>query len=239
MTNIPCIPGNSYVAIIVVLMIAAGIETAPVCGQQRMISYEEYLHAAGIHEEAEELKQFLRRGLQEEYPGMQASYYETNALFFSFILSLSGVNPQIASSLQNKGVNLIHAITAETRPLEEQSLLVDLVILGEVVRVVNDKEPEDGFGVSVEVRVKEFLKGGAPGDTIVMYSDGVTDLRSGDGWLGVEGVVEAFADSSVHSAQEAVTILREVISRNDAPLRDDLVIVAATVPLEPEGTQDD
>ena len=68
-----------------------------------------------------------------------------------------------------------------------------------------------------------------PGETIVFYSDGMTDLPTGEGWLGVEGVSAALSDRELRSAQDAVDLLRMVISANDQPLGDDLVVLAVRV----------
>lgn len=66
------------------------------------------------------------------------------------------------------------------------------------------------------------------GDTIVMYSDGMTDIPTEDGWLGVDGVQAALTDAPVYSANDAVALLRKLIAESKSPLRDDLVIVAIT-----------
>jgi hypothetical protein len=152
----------------VAIVIAVYVAAAPVLGRQNMISYEEYLRAAGVETEAESLKKLLLNQLEQESPGMTESWYHTNARFFSFILLVNGITSQIASGLQNEGIDLIHAITSDSRPLEEQSLLADLVILGEVIQFANSHEPDDGFDISVEVLVKEYLKGRHPGNSIVI-----------------------------------------------------------------------
>jgi sigma-B regulation protein RsbU (phosphoserine phosphatase) len=73
----------------------------------------------------------------------------------------------------------------------------------------------------------------APGDTLLMYSDGLTDLPTRQGWLGDEGIKRALEDHPVRSAKEAVDLLRRVITGNSRALRDDLVILAASVPRNP------
>jgi phosphoserine phosphatase RsbU/P len=69
-----------------------------------------------------------------------------------------------------------------------------------------------------------------PGDTLVMYSDGLSDLPTAGGWLGHEGIQRALEDHPVRNATEAVELLRTVVTDNDRPLRDDLVILATSVP---------
>lgn len=72
-----------------------------------------------------------------------------------------------------------------------------------------------------------------PGDTIVLYSDGMSDLPTGKGRLGIEGVARALGDRHVTSADDAIALLRGIITGNDQPLQDDVVIVAVTVPGRP------
>ncbi|HEU4540208.1 MAG TPA: GAF domain-containing SpoIIE family protein phosphatase [Jiangellaceae bacterium] len=73
-----------------------------------------------------------------------------------------------------------------------------------------------------------------PGETILFYSDGMTDLPTGEGWLGVEGVSRALQGQPLRSAQDAVDMLRKVIAGNDQALRDDLVVLAVRVPEHPQ-----
>jgi serine phosphatase RsbU (regulator of sigma subunit) len=74
----------------------------------------------------------------------------------------------------------------------------------------------------------------APGDTILFYSDGMTELpQEGGGWLGIEGVVDALEERSVATAVDAIEVLRGVMTGTGESLRDDVVIVAVTVPREP------
>lgn len=73
-----------------------------------------------------------------------------------------------------------------------------------------------------------------PGDTMLFYSDGMTDLPTSEGWLGVEGIMQILEHHPVGSASEALDLLRSAIAANDRALRDDLVAVAVSVP-EPAG----
>ncbi|HEX6326472.1 MAG TPA: GAF domain-containing SpoIIE family protein phosphatase [Jiangellaceae bacterium] len=77
-----------------------------------------------------------------------------------------------------------------------------------------------------------------PGETIVYYSDGMTDLLTKEGWLGVEGVSAALRDRELRSARDAVELLRNVITGNDQPLRDDLVVLAVRVPEHPRSRRE-
>ncbi|MEV6521762.1 GAF domain-containing SpoIIE family protein phosphatase [Longispora sp. NPDC051575] len=68
----------------------------------------------------------------------------------------------------------------------------------------------------------------APADTVVFYTDGVTDLRHDDQWLGTEGLVE-YLRGRRHTAGTAVTTLKEVVQAI-GPTRDDIAILALSVP---------
>lgn len=61
----------------------------------------------------------------------------------------------------------------------------------------------------------------------------MTDLPTESGWLGVDGIMQAINDNPVHSANDAMKLLRSLIAANGRPLRDDLVILAVSVPREP------
>lgn len=70
------------------------------------------------------------------------------------------------------------------------------------------------------------------GDTLVLYTDGMSELPTGRGWLGVEGVARALERQRVTSAADAIALLREIIAENDQALRDDVVIVSVAVPAD-------
>lgn len=65
-----------------------------------------------------------------------------------------------------------------------------------------------------------------PGDTMLFYSDGMTELPQEGAWLGVEGVVEALEERTVTSAVDAITLLRDVMAGTGESLRDDVVILS-------------
>jgi hypothetical protein len=126
---------------------------------QDRISHQDYLEAIGLGDDYIVMSNILVRGLQLEEPGNTAEYYINNASFFSMVLLLSKVEPRDYYRLEEEGVDVLHAITADTRPISEQSLLADLVISGTVTEIETNTPANDGFDVSIRVLVDEVLKG--------------------------------------------------------------------------------
>jgi len=136
--------------------------------QQIGIPHDDYLRAAGLDHEGAQVKQYILEGLKEQTPWMPDSYFENNASFFSMVLVLSGITPEIYRQLETEGVDMIHAITADSRPFSEQGLLSDVAVTGTVTAVNSDESFEDGFDVSVEIEVEKFLKGSTPEDRLII-----------------------------------------------------------------------
>jgi len=136
--------------------------------QSTRITHQEYLDAIGLGDDYIVMSNILVRGLQLEAPGNTPEYYINNASFFSMILLLNKVKPRDYYLLEENGIDVLHAITADTRPFSEQSLLADLVITGIVTDIETNSPANDGFDVSVKVLIDDVLKGGVPGDTITI-----------------------------------------------------------------------
>lgn len=158
--------------------------------QTNRISHQDYLDAIGMGDDYLVMSNILVRGLQLEVPGNTPEYYINNASFFSMILLLNKVKPRDYYLLEEQGIDVFHAITADTRPFSEQSLLSDLVITGTVTNVETNTPANDGFDVSVKVLIDEVLKGGVPGDTITIrqrnldrLSDSLTRPEEGRSYL--------------------------------------------------------
>ncbi|MGY0235939.1 PP2C family protein-serine/threonine phosphatase [Longispora urticae] len=72
----------------------------------------------------------------------------------------------------------------------------------------------------------------ARADTVVFYTDGITDLRHHDQWLGTESLLDCLRGRR-HTAGTAVAALKDVVQAI-GPARDDIAILALSVP-EPGG----
>lgn len=176
----------SFFFILIMLCMWTSLTTA----QTNRISHQDYLDAIGMGDDYLVMSNILVRGLQLEVPGNTPEYYINNASFFSMILLLNKVKPRDYYLLEEQGVDVLHAITADTRPFSEQSLLSDLVITGTVTDIETSTPMDDGFDVSVKVLVQDILKGGVPGDTITIrqrnldrLSDSLTRPEEGRSYL--------------------------------------------------------
>lgn len=153
-----------YIVLTSLLLAGSGFQVG--YSQQMGIPHTDYLRAIGLEEEGNQIKQRLMDGLKERTPWMPDQYFENNADFFSMVLLLSGITPQKYTLLENEGIDIINAVTADTRPFKEQALLADLSVTGFITSIYVDEQPGDGFDITVEVAVTEFLKGSALADTI-------------------------------------------------------------------------
>ncbi|MGZ5317193.1 MAG: GAF domain-containing protein [Actinomycetota bacterium] len=70
----------------------------------------------------------------------------------------------------------------------------------------------------------------APGDTVVLYTDGLTDVRDGEGELGEERVMDLLRDCQGASADEIVTrLMTAAIDFREEDPQDDIAILAVQV----------
>lgn len=133
---------------------------------QAQISHTDYLNAIGYEDDGIVMRSLIEAGLRAEVPGESDQFYTQNSSFFSMVLLLSGVRPLHFYQLNEAGIDIIHAITSDSRPFSEQSLLADLIILGEVTDLQSADDRGDGFDVTVEVSIVETLKGISPSETV-------------------------------------------------------------------------
>jgi serine phosphatase RsbU (regulator of sigma subunit) len=68
------------------------------------------------------------------------------------------------------------------------------------------------------------------GDRLVLYSDGVSRRRTGDGFFGTEGIVRAATTTGRRSATASARAIQEaVVSASEDPLPDDAAVVVLAV----------
>lgn len=128
----------------------------------------EYLEALGLSDEADVVRRYLVEGLTMRAQDWPTSRIDDTARQMAFVLAVAGITYESILELQSNGVDVVHAVAADTRPFGEQSLLSDLVVVGEVIDSQPTTEPGDGYHASAYVRVIRHLKGAAPADTIVI-----------------------------------------------------------------------
>ncbi len=144
------------------------------------IAHQDYMKAIGWDDDFIVMKNILQNELANRIKDKPPAYYNDNASFFSMVLLLSGVKPIHYYKLNQNGVDVINAITANVRPFDEQSLLSDVAIIGTVSEVQPEEYEDDGFDVSVKIQVKELLKGEIPSDTIIIRQRNSSRLPGSD-----------------------------------------------------------
>ena len=158
------------------LLLAAG----PAHAQRDPVARADYLRTRTLTEPATAVKRYLLEELRERQMGTSAGQRVRTADFFSFVLILSGVTRDAIARLEDRDVDVIHAITAQARPLVEQALLADLVVVGCVVAVDTTTALSDGHTYGLTVAVEERLKGPVPADTILIRQKQRVSSRSPD-----------------------------------------------------------
>ena len=68
----------------------------------------------------------------------------------------------------------------------------------------------------------------APGDALVLYSDGFTEVRQGTQMLGETGLVEALSDMAPGSGGAAIVERLRATAASFGPQRDDMALLVVT-----------
>jgi len=91
-------------------------------------------------------------------------------------------------------------------------------------------EPQSLLGVVDDPELTETVFDLSAGDTLVLYTDGVTERRAGSRMLGEEGLVEVVRRGSrLHASAVAARIERAVIDFQPEPPRDDIAVLVIRV----------
>ena len=87
------------------------------------------------------------------------------------------------------------------------------------------------LGVSAEPEFGEELVRLEPGDVLLMYTDGATELRGGDPWRGEQALRDAVrAGAGSAPAELLERVEREALVLSGGELRDDLALLAVAAP---------
>lgn len=87
------------------------------------------------------------------------------------------------------------------------------------------------LGSFAEVRVQDVTAELQPGDSLLLFTDGITEARTAGYLFGEQRLSEIAADLADTSAEElAAGVERAVTAFNDGPLRDDLALVVLRAP---------
>lgn len=132
------------------------------------------------------------------------------------------------------GQTVFCTVAAALAERREGGLRVRLCLAGHplpiLVRASGGAEPVGiggmAAGLADHIEVEESVVDLGPGDTLVFFTDGVTERRRGDLQFGEEGVAEVLARVAGLPAADIAARLRTAATDfGDGPLRDDLAIL--------------
>ncbi|MEM0962710.1 MAG: hypothetical protein AAGK21_09275 [Bacteroidota bacterium] len=132
-----------------------------------------FLGSLNLQDDALILREALFTAFRQTEPDASRDEHADRAELFAFFLVANGITAEDVIRLAESGVDVLHAITANERPLAEQSLLADLVITADVVAPVEDTA--DGYDGGALVRVVQTHKGQAAADTLIVRRRGDRD----------------------------------------------------------------
>jgi phosphoserine phosphatase RsbU/P len=130
---------------------------------------------------------------------------------------------------------LATAMVSRPQPGEAPGLQVDLVLAGHLQPVVvhadGHAELIGRFGTAVglvpTVQLERTRHHLAPGDALLVYTDGVTERRRDREQFGAERLLAAAAQAAGASATQLVAAVREAVERfSSDPLGDDIALLA-------------
>jgi serine phosphatase RsbU (regulator of sigma subunit) len=149
------------------------------------------------------------------------------------VAALNDVMMEAADPLQF--CTLATATVQRTRLPEPPGLVVDLALAGHLqpvlVRASGPTELVGEFGTAVglipTVRVGSSRHRLAPGDTLLFYTDGVTERRRGRAQFGSDRLLGVAAQAAGQPAAQLVATVREAVEGySAAPLDDDVALLA-------------
>ena len=147
---------------------------------------------------------------------------------------LSTVNAAVAR--QTSDEQFCTAIAARLRPRADR-LSVWIAVAGHPRPLVRRADgsvswvPTTGalLGVFDDAELGELELSLAPGDVLVLYTDGVSEVRDEAGQLGEEGVSEAVARAAGGTATEIADAIEDAVRAKDDEPRDDIAILVVRV----------
>jgi len=86
------------------------------------------------------------------------------------------------------------------------------------------------IGVLEELELHDVAARLGPGDALVLYTDGVTEARAGDGRLGEDGLAALVAGEDGGSAEALAGAVDQVAAVGNATQRDDAAVLVVRVP---------
>jgi PAS domain S-box-containing protein len=147
---------------------------------------------------------------------------------------LATVNTAVAR--QTSDEQFCTAVAARLRPQADR-LSVWIAVAGHPRPLVHRTDgsttwvPTTGalLGVFDDAELSELELSLGPGDVLVLYTDGVSEVRDEAGQLGEEGVAAAVARAAGGTASEIADAIEEAVREKDREPRDDIAILVVRV----------
>lgn len=130
-----------------------------------------YLESLSLLDASRDVETTLSTLIQKKAGFLPPARRAQIANYFSFVLTLNKWDGTTLKILNDQGLDIHHAITSDERPLVEQALLADFVIVG-TVQEYNDISTDDlqnGSGDryrDIKIQVKDVYLGEAPSESI-------------------------------------------------------------------------
>ena len=127
------------------------------------------------------------------------------------------------------------ALVRRTGPDEPPGLAVELLLAGHerpvLVRADGTAEQVGAFGTAVgllpRIMVEVTTHRLAPGDVLLLYTDGVTERRRGREQFGPDRLAATAAGTAGGSARQVVAAVRDAVERfSPDPMTDDVALLA-------------
>ncbi|MGQ0576428.1 MAG: SpoIIE family protein phosphatase [Pseudonocardia sp.] len=155
---------------------------------------------------------------------------------------LNDVMMEAADPLQFS--TLAAALVGRARRGQPPGLHVELVLAGHLqpvlVRAGGAAELVGAFGTAVglveRVTVECTRHHLAPGDTLLLYTDGVTERRRGHEQFGPERLLDAAGSAPGGTAAQLVTAVRAAVERFSGEQHDDIALLAVRAGTSPSGS---
>lgn len=131
-----------------------------------------YLEQIGRVDEALALRTRLFEALESDPLAVESDRWPALAQFFCYVMAANGITARMYDEMitwEDPSIDIIRAISSDQRPLVEQSLFADLVVLAEVVSMKDVDGPENRRRSDITFRILDRLLGASPGETVVVH----------------------------------------------------------------------
>lgn len=148
--------------------------TSPLRAQTQRNPAEQmaYLEHIGRVDEALALRNRLFEALESDPLAVESDRWPALAQFFCYVMAANGITARMYDELvtwEDPSIDIIRAISSDFRPLVEQALFADLVVLAEVVSMKDVEGPDDRRRSDITFRIVDRLLGESPGETVIVH----------------------------------------------------------------------